>query len=339
VGVVTLIRASAPRQSDTDAAVTDVCGDDPTWICREVYEATENEVLAELADWLIGRPLKIAFILFIGWIVARIARHYVRKWVEHIATSDRSTARRSLEVIGLEHLDDDEPDPRRQARAISISTVLSSTVSVLIWTITILIALSEAGINLGPLIAGAGIAGVALGFGAQSLVKDCISGFFMLVEDQYGLGDHVDLGEAAGTVERISLRATVLRDADGTVWHVPNGQVQRVGNRSHVWSVAVVDIDVAYDADLALVRELMRSVAAEVCSSPGWRDDVLAEPEVLGVEVLGPDGITVRMNVKTKAGTQWRLQRELREQLKDRFDAENIEMPFPQRTVWVRSEA
>jgi small conductance mechanosensitive channel len=339
VEVVNPIRVSAPQQADTDEAVTEVCGDDPTWICREVYEATENEVLAELADWMIGRPFKIVVILFIGWLVARIARHYVRKWVQRLATSERSTAQRSLEMIGLEALEDDEPDPRREARAISISTVLSGTVSVLIWTIAILIALSEAGINLGPLIAGAGIAGVALGFGAQSLVKDCIAGFFMLVEDQYGLGDHVDLGEATGTVERISLRATVLRDGDGTVWHVPNGEVQRVGNRSHVWSVAVVDIDVAYDADLARVRELMRAVASDVCSSSPWVDDVLAEPDVLGVEMLGPDGITVRMNVKTRAGTQWRLQRELREQLKDRFDAEGIEIPFPQRTVWVRSEA
>lgn len=331
------ITAFAPRQRDTDDALTDACGDDPNWLCREVYEATGNQVAAEIADWLIGRPLTIAVILFVGWLVARIARHYVRKWVRRMAMSERAATRRGLEAVGLDELDE-EPDPRREARAESISAVLSSTVSVIIWAIAILIALSEAGIDLGPLIAGAGIAGVALGFGSQSLVKDCIAGFFMLVEDQYGLGDHVDLGEATGTVERITLRATVLRDGEGTVWHVPNGEVQRVGNRSHVWSVAVVDVDVAYDADLARVRELMLDVARDVCSSEDWRDQVLDEPEVLGVEMLGPDGITVRMHVKTTAGTQWRLQRELRERLKDRFDAAGVEMPFPQRTVWVRSE-
>jgi len=325
-----------PRQTSDEVA--DVCGDDPTWMCREVYEATGNEWLAKLADWLIGRPLTIAMILLVGWLVARIARHYVRKWVQQLATSDRMIAGRSLEAIGLEALDDDEPDPRREARATSISTVLSSTVSVLVWSIAIMIALSEAGINLAPLIAGAGIAGVALGFGAQSLVKDCIAGIFMLIEDQYGLGDNVDLGEATGIVERITLRVTVVRGGDGTLWHVPNGEVQRVGNRSQVWSMAVVDIDVAYDTDLARAREVMLGVAGEVCSAPLCSDDVLDDPEVLGVEVLGPDGITLRMNVKTSPGAQWRLQRELREQLKDRFETEGIDMPFPQRTVWVRSE-
>jgi small-conductance mechanosensitive channel len=324
-----------PRQTSDEIA--DVCGDDPTWMCREVYEATGNEVLAKLADWLIGRPLTIAMILLVGWLAARIARHYVHKWVKQLATSDRVNAGRGLEAIGIEALDD-EPDPRREARATSISTVLSSTVSVLVWSIAIMIALSEAGINLAPLIAGAGIAGVALGFGAQSLVKDCIAGIFMLIEDQYGLGDNVDLGEATGIVERITLRVTVVRDGDGTLWHVPNGEVQRVGNRSQVWSMAVIDIDVAYDADLARVREVMLGVAREVCSAPRWSDDVLDDPEVLGVEVLGPDGITLRMNVKTSPGAQWRLQRELREQLKYRFEAEGIDMPFPQRTVWVRSE-
>ncbi|MDX2380730.1 MAG: mechanosensitive ion channel family protein [Acidimicrobiia bacterium] len=334
--------ALTPRQTDGDETVTDVCGDDPTWICREVWEATGNSALSQIADWVIGRPLKIAFILFIGWVAARIARHYVRKWVKRIAESEGSTTRRSLEVIGLEGIESlqaDEPDPRREARAVSISAVLGSTVSVIIWSIAIMIALSEAGINLAPLIAGAGIAGVALGFGAQSLVKDCIAGFFMLVEDQYGIGDHVDLGEATGTVERITLRVSVLRSGDGTVWHVPNGEVRRVGNRSQVWSIAVIDMDVAYDADLARVREVMRTVAAEVCATPEFSEVILDEPEMLGVEVLGPDAITVRMHIKTSPGAQWRLQRALREQIKIAFDAENIEIPFPQRTVWVRSEA
>ena len=114
---------------------------------------------------------------------------------------------------------------------------------------------SVVGINLAPLLAGAGVAGVALGFGAQSLVRDCISGLFMLIEDQYGIGDQVDLGAASGTVERVSLRTTVLRGADGTVWHVPNGEVRRVGNQSKLWSMAVVDVDIPVDTDLKTARE------------------------------------------------------------------------------------
>ena len=131
---------------------------------------------------------------------------------------------KALERVGYEP-PDEGTSRRREARAQSLSTVLASTAVVLIWVVALMMIVGEIGINLGPLIASAGIAGVALGFGAQSLVKDCLSGTFMLIEDQYGIGDIVDLGEAQGTVERISLRTTVLRSQDGTVWHVPNGEV------------------------------------------------------------------------------------------------------------------
>ena len=134
-------------------------------------------------------------------------------------------------------------DPRRTARATSVAVVVTSTISVLVWVIAVLLSLGQLGINLAPLIAGAGIAGIAIGLGAQNLVKDCVAGFFMLVEDQYGIGDVVDLGLASGSVERITLRTTVLRSQDGTVWHVPNGEIRRVGNRSQLWSVAVLDVD------------------------------------------------------------------------------------------------
>ena len=126
--------------------------------------------------------------------------------------------------------------------------------------------LGELNINLAPLIAGAGIAGVALGFGAQNLVKDCVSGLFMLIEDQYGIGDSVDLGVAIGSVERVTLRTTVLRGQDGTVWHVPNGEIRRVGNRTKLWSVAVLDVSVAYDADLDATRQVLADTAVEVCA-------------------------------------------------------------------------
>jgi small conductance mechanosensitive channel len=336
--VATLLATLAQASDDADAGLTDACGDDPTWACENVYDWTDSELLARLADWLIGRPLTIAVVLLVAWIVSRIARRYVRHGVHRLVASDNTVARRRLSAIGLETFKDEEPDPRREARAASISAVVTSTVTVLIWTIALLIALGEAGINLGPLVAGAGIAGVALGFGAQSLVKDCISGLFMLIEDQYGIGDNVDLDEASGIVEKISLRATVLRDLEGTVWHVPNAEVQRVGNKSQLWSVAVVDVDVAYDADIARVREVLHAAAVEVCAQAEWVDLILDEPEVLGVEMLGPDAVTVRVTVKTSPGVQWRLQRALREHLKSRLDREGIEIPFPQRTVWVRSE-
>ena len=141
-----------------------------------------------------------------------------------------------------------------------------------------------------------------------------------------------------GQVEEVTLRTTVLRGIDGTVWHVPNGEVQRVGNKSQLWSVAVVDIDVAYDSDISQTRELMLAAASEVCSSVEWADEVLAEPIVLGVEALGADGITMRMIVTTAPGSQWALERRLRESLKDAFDRAGVEIPFPQRTLWLRGD-
>ncbi|MEJ7800617.1 MAG: mechanosensitive ion channel family protein, partial [Ilumatobacter sp.] len=182
------------------------------------------------------------------------------------------------------------------------------------------------------------VAGVALGFGAQSLVKDCIAGLFMLIEDQYGIGDVIDLGEASGVVEEISLRTTVLRSVDGTVWHVPNGVVQRVGNRSQLWSVALIDIDVAYDTDLERARELLERAAVEVCELDEFADVILEPPTVLGVEALAADGISIRLTITVTPGSQGALQRASRQHVKQVFDAASIEIPFPQRTVWMRVE-
>lgn len=334
----------------TDDGLDAACGDEPKLICDTVYDITDgNETAARVADWLIDRPLSIILILLVAWIVRRLAKRALTRLVRRLVASDRDAVRRRLKAIGVDrpelllanHPDDADEQmrdvARRTARAESISGVLGNTVTIVIWTIAFIMILGELGLNLGPMIAGAGIAGVALGFGAQSLVKDFISGVFMLMEDQYGIGDFVDLGEASGTVEEVALRTTVVRGVDGTVWHVPNGEIRRVGNKSQHWSTAVVDIDVAYDADLAIVRTIVTETAIAVCTSEEWSGDVLDEPEVLGVEMLGADGITVRMVVKTAPGVQWALQRALREALKVAFDDAGIEIPFPQRTLWLRN--
>jgi small-conductance mechanosensitive channel len=341
-GVVTHLTISLELADDSASTLTDACGLEPKFICERVFEATGgNETLTELVDWVIGRPLSVLVIVFVAWIVTRVAQRYVRRLVTRVVAPDRTATARRLARIGIDDpasIMGAEADPRRDARATSISDVVGSTITVLIWVVAVILVVGEFGFDLGPFIAGAGIAGVALGFGAQSLVKDCISGLFMLVEDQYGIGDIVDLGEAIGEVEQVTLRTTVLRSLDGTVWHVPNGEVQRVGNKSQLWSVALVDIDVAYDSDITAAKNLMLSTANEVCASEQWSPDVLDEPIVLGVESLGADGITLRMIVKTSPGSQWSLQRELREALKAGFDSAGIEIPFPQRTVWVRSD-
>ena len=328
---------------DSASTLTGTCGSEPKFVCEQVFEATGgNEALTQIVDWLIGRPLSVLATVIVAWIATRIAQRYVRRLVKRIVAPDRDATVRRLAKIGIDNpasLIGTEPVPRRDARATSISDVVGSTITAVIWVVAFILVLGEFGFDLGPFIAGAGIAGVALGFGAQSLVKDCIAGLFMLVEDQYGIGDIVDLGEAIGEVEQVTLRTTVLRSLDGTVWHVPNGEVQRVGNKSQLWSIALVDIDVAYDSDIAAAKNLMLSTATEVCASKQWSPDVLDEPIVLGVESLGADGITLRMIVKTSPGSQWALQRELREALKASYDNAGIEIPFPQRTVWVRSDA
>jgi small conductance mechanosensitive channel len=211
--------------------------------------------------------------------------------------------------------------------------------SAVILSIAFLMILAEWGFNLAPLVAGAGIVGVALGFGAQALVSDFLSGVFMLLEDQYGVGDIIDMDGTEGTVEDVQLRVTRLRSVNGVVWWVRNGEVTRVGNMSQNWSRAVLDVGVAYDSDIARVRELMADEANALYADEQWGTLLLEEPEVWGVESLGNDSIVIRLVLKTLPGEQWRIARELRERIKGRFDAEGVEIPFPQRTVWVRQEA
>ena len=321
------------------------CGPNPSWLCETVYDASNgNRLLVGIAGWLVAVVLILLGALVLSWL----ARRYLGRAVARMVAPDRSSAARQLERLGIntptglfdeDDEIDDEDDFRRLARVRSISIVVGSTATVMIWVVALLMILGELGVNLAPLVAGAGIAGVALGFGAQSLVKDCLAGLFILLEDQYGIGDVVDLGEAVGTVEAITLRATTLRGLDGTVWHVPNGDAQRVGNKSQLWSVALVDVDVAYDCDLAVARQVIVDRAVDVCESEQWATAVLDPPQLLGVEALGADGITIRVTVRTTPGSQWALQRSLREAFKDALDTAEIEIPFPQRTVWIRSEA
>ncbi len=321
-------------------ATSEPCYERTGTLCRWVYDRTDgDETIANLTSWFVDRPFRIVLVLVLAWVLSRLSRRWVKRVVTRIVAPAEPPSER-LERLGIEipeSLAAPTRDPRRESRAASISVVLTSTTVVAIWVIALLTVLGIVGVQLGPLLAGAGIAGVALGFGAQSLVRDCIAGLFMLIEDQYGIGDVVDLGEAVGTVEEVSLRTTVLRGVDGTVWHVPNGVVQRVGNKSQLWSVAVLDVDVAYDTDLDRARSLLLGAATEVCESDDHAEQVLEEPKVLGVEALGADGVTLRLTVKVQPGAQWNLQRALRERVKLAFDTEAIEIPFPQRTVWMRA--
>jgi moderate conductance mechanosensitive channel len=326
------------RATDPDLAAA--CGDDPGWFCEQAWDLTENEAFAKAVDWLFGAPLRSLIILLAAWLLNWFARRAIDR------TVGRSVRPQELAVSGFGALGIKPPksfvpgvrDVRAENRAHTISIVSKSTVSVLIWSITALLVLGEFGVNLAPLIAGAGIAGIAIGFGAQSLVKDCITGMFMLLEDQYGVGDVVDLGEATGTVEAVTLRATRLRSVDGTVWHVPNGVVTRVGNKSQLWSMALLDVSVAYGTDLERAGNVIVEAAEEVCARDEFVHEVIEAPKVLGVERLDADGVVLRLTVKTNPGQQWALMRALRIAIKQAFDHSGIEIPFPQRTIWMRQD-
>ena len=217
--------------------------------------------------------------------------------------------------------------------------MVGSLVTAVVWSVAFVVVLGLFDISLAPLFAGAGVVGVALGFGAQSVVADFLSGFFMLFEDQYGVGDVVDVGDASGTVEKFSLRTTTLRDVNGTVWHIPNSEIRRVGNKSQIWSRAVLDIDVAYDTDIRRAEGIIQRVADELWRDPEFTGgDIIDPPEVWGVERLGADGVTIRLVVKTDPAEQWIVGRELRLRVKEALDEAGIEIPFPQRTIWLRQD-
>jgi moderate conductance mechanosensitive channel len=315
--------------------MTDVCGEDPSFICREVLERTDDRGLAELADMLVGTTLTVIAIFVAAIIVNRLVSRSIKRALHTLhngAVRERLGALRRRAPAAL--LETDEVSLRAEQRINALTSVLRSISTVVIFAIAGFMILGEIGLNLAPLLAGAGIVGLALGFGAQSLVKDFLSGMFILVEDQFGVGDIVDLDqETSGTVEAVSLRTTRLRAVDGTVWHVPNGDIRRVGNKSQHWSRALLDIEVSYDADIDQAKAVIKRVADEL-----WREreDILEEPEVWGVEQLGPNAVVIRLVVKTRPSDQYSVSRELRERLKEAFDAEGIELPLPQQAVWPR---
>jgi small-conductance mechanosensitive channel len=324
-----------PLSAVSAGRLKDVCGDDAGFFCREVLNRTDNRTLAELSDHMLSTGLTIVAILVVALFINRLVGRGVKRALRSLhsgAVRERLGALRRRTPAAL--LETDEMSLRAEQRINALTSVLRSIATVVIFMIAIFMILGEVGLNLAPLLAGAGIVGIALGFGAQSLVKDFLSGLFILVEDQFGVGDIVDLDQqTTGTVEAVSLRTTRLRSVDGTVWHVPNGDIRRVGNKSQHWSRALLDIEVAYDTDIEHAKSVIKRVADGLWEE---REDILEEPEVWGVERLGANAIVIRLVVKTRPADQYAVSRELRQRLKEAFDVEGIEIPFPQQVVWQR---
>jgi len=308
----------------------DCSQDEGSW-CARIYRLTHNELLSRYADTVVWTGLRILLILALAVLIRLIAHRMITRLTQ-VSTEGpppgllrplRERAPESWRGTGI-------LGQRRSQRARTIGSVLRSGTTFVVYGVAFTLVLGELGINLGPIIASAGILGVALGFGAQNLVKDFLSGMFMMVEDQYGVGDVVDLGAANGTVEGVGLRVTTLRDIKGTVWYVRNGEVLRVGNSSQGYSVAVVDLPIGHDADIPVSTELAGRTAAELTANDSaLAADVLDPPEVLGVESISSDGVTLRITTKVRAGRQWAVQRTLLAGIKAAFAEAGIPPPSP----------
>lgn len=308
----------------------DCSRDEGSW-CARIYQITHNDLLSRYADTVVSAGLHIVLIIVLAILVRLMAHRAINRLSQATAEGPppgllrplRERAPEAWRSTGL-------LSRRRSQRARTIGSVLRSGTTFVVYGVACTLVLGELGINLGPIIASAGILGIALGFGAQNLVKDFLSGMFMLVEDQYGVGDVVDLGEATGKVEAVGLRVTTLRDTKGTVWYVRNGEVLRVGNSSQDYSVAVVDVPVGHEADIPATTELAGRTATELTGDGSvLAADVLEPPEVLGVESINSDGVTLRITTKVQAGRQWAVQRALLAGIKEAFADAGIPPPTP----------
>lgn len=309
------------------------------WLCSTVYDLSKSQRAAEVGDDF-AVPVRIFVIILTAYVLVRIARVLVRRIVRKMQqdqTGERIS--RVKHRTGLSLLDTSPvPSVRRALRAETIGAVLRSITSALIWATAGLMVLEEVGVNLAAIGIGASIIGVAIGFGSQALVRDFLSGIFMLVEDQYGVGDVIDTGVASGTVEGVSLRTTRLRDGEGVVWHVPNGEIRRVGNKSQQWSRVILDVAVAYDTDIDRAMFVIRN-AAEVAQSDHDLGAVITDdPEIWGVEAVEADHVLIRLAVKTVPLEQWKVARALRARIKAALDDAGI-APASESVVTYRAES
>jgi moderate conductance mechanosensitive channel len=284
-----------------------------TWEATQTWLATVGVrillilVLAGLALWLLRR------------LIDRVVSTMTSKSVQRLAESGRA-GKVLATATGM-------AGERQRQRVETVGSLLRSITTAVVITLVALTVMDMLHIPIAPLLASAGVAGVALGFGAQSLVKDFLSGVFMIFEDQYGVGDVIDTGEAVGTVEEVTLRITRLRDANGVTWYVRNGEIIRVGNRSQGFATAIVDMPVSYAENVERVVGVIRETATAMGHDPDWADKFVEEPTVLGVESIVGMTMTIRTIAQCVPGENFAVQREMRERLKAALDAADVKAP------------
>ena len=305
-------------------ALVEACGEDPGLLCEVVFDVTSNELAASLANDLLARPLRVIAIVVLSVLAYRLGSRAISRFTRRYETEIARRLERADELGVVQPRQ--RTETRRYQRLYAIASAGRSGLGIAIGVSAALLILAQF-VRLGPILAGAGLAGVVIGFGAQSLIADLLAGFSMLVEDQYGVGDWIDVDGRIGEVERVGLRTTSFRDIDGTVWHLSNGRISGVGNLTQRWARATLDIPLALDTDVAHAREVVLDVAQEMARDPLWAEDVISDPEIWGVTDWGPQGLKLRLVIPTRPLRNWDVNRQLRERLKARFEHEGIRMP------------
>lgn len=272
----------------------------------------------QVANWLVGPGLRILSVLAGAFILTRLLRLFLARLPVFIVKREGPLAAVS----------------ERQKRADTVSQLLSMVVTLVVMSVAILIVLQDLGINITPILTGAGIAGLAVGFGAQNLVRDVISGFFLILEDQVRVGDVAIINGKGGLVEAVRLRTVVLRDLSGTVHIFPNGTINELSNMTKDFSYYVMDVGVAYKENPDRVMEVLREVGAELERDPAYAEKILAPLEILGVDAFADSAVVIKIRIKTAPIQQWTVGRELRRRIKHAFDAHGIEIPFPHLSVY-----
>ncbi|WKD60586.1 Moderate conductance mechanosensitive channel YbiO precursor [Corynebacterium ciconiae DSM 44920] len=296
-------------------------------------------------EWLISKPIHIAIIV----VVAIALNYFLRKLITKVAANAAASDKRAKLGFGAAHNDpaEEEEDPkkaellrqqiaaqdkaraqRREARMMTLAAVGRSAVSIVVWVWAALAVLDEVGVNVTPLIASAGVVGVALGFGAQALVKDFLSGIFMMIEDQYGVGDTISVGEIAGDVEDVSLRVTTVRDVDGVLWFVRNGEILSVGNYSQGYSIARIEIPVSLAADVDAAQQTIFDTVQRSAAAEEYRADILGDPELAGISKFNVDHMVVRVNIKVMPAKKWAVERAMTAEIMKAMHAADIHAPY-----------
>lgn len=321
--------SSSSTQSPSPSTVTPSCLSDSD-LCHFVFEKTQQLWLAESSYWIIIKPARIILIIALALIARHLAHRAIDRVIKHTVDPDSSTVfsplrdrispalRMAAEVL---------PSDRKRQRAEALGSVLRSVSSTVVLAVATMLVLAELGVNLGPILASAGIAGIAIGFGAQNLVKDFLAGMFILFEDQFGVGDGVELGQlggtVTGTVEAVGLRITTVRDDLGAVWYIRNGEIIRVGNQSQGWTLVVVDVQVKFP-NVAEASRVLGETAKAFSVDPDWDEQFITPPEVLGIEEITSEATILRTTVKTTPEHHKQLARELRHRIAEALNMANL---------------